>query len=67
MCQQQWFKWLEVWCLVEHYASPLKVGLSKWKFSIKFQDLENLNFENIFINSNLNQIIWIKWEEMVSI
>jgi hypothetical protein len=45
MCQQQQFQWLEVWCLIEHYASPLEVGLSKWQFNIKFQDLESLNLK----------------------
>jgi hypothetical protein len=27
MWQQQQFKWLEVWCLIEHYVISLKVGL----------------------------------------
>jgi hypothetical protein len=51
MWWQQCFKWLEVCCQVEHFIGSLGVGLSEWQFSIKFQDLESLNFENISINS----------------
>jgi hypothetical protein len=51
MWWQQCFKWLEVYCQVEHFVNSLKVGLGGWQFSIKSKDLESLNFENISINS----------------
>jgi hypothetical protein len=67
MWWQQRFKWLKVCCQVGHFVNSLEVGLCGWKFSIKFQNLESLNFENISINSNWNQVIEIGWEEMASI
>jgi hypothetical protein len=36
MWQEQYFKWLEVCCQVEHGVESLKVGLSEWQFNIKF-------------------------------
>ncbi len=60
--------WVCIICYqVKHFVNFLEVSLSGWQFNIKFQNLENLNFENISINSNGNQINWISWKEKVCI